>query len=91
MRRANYAIVGELRDLRGDPFVPDALVIRDIGPWETFQSVTNAAEEVVEELVKAGKLPNGRRLLYYDSDNQLDEIVMENGQFKGFAFPKDIS
>jgi hypothetical protein len=83
--------MGLLSEVRDDPFVPDALIIVDLGPWDQFVSVTNAAEEVVEELVKAGKLPHGRRLLYYDSDSQLDEIVMEGGKFKGFAFPKDIS
>ena len=58
-RRANYSIE---RNVTGEP-----LVIRDIGPWETYLSVTNAAEQVTEELFKYGELPNGRRLFYYDT------------------------
>lgn len=62
-----------------------ALVIRDVGPWDKFMSVTNGAEEVVEELYASGHLYDGRRLLYYDSENQLDEIRHKNGKFTGFA------
>lgn len=59
------------------------LVIRDIGLAGDV-SVTNDAERVVEELVRAGRLPPGRKLLYYDSDGQLDEIVVKDGRFAGF-------
>lgn len=58
------------------------LVIRDDnGP----RSITNDAEHVVEQLVKDGKLPAKRRLFYYDSTGQLDEIRVEDGKFVGFA------
>jgi hypothetical protein len=77
MRKANYIIV------RRDK---DRLIIRDVGPWETFLSVTNAAEEVVEELVKSGQLSEGFRLFYYDSEGILDEILVKDGKFAGFAF-----
>lgn len=51
------------------------LVIRDVGPWDAFPTVTNAAEAVVVELRRRGMLPTGRRLFYYDSEGVLDEIV----------------
>ena len=60
---------------------PDRLVIRDIG-HETHRSVTNDAENVVATL--AGKLGN-RRLFYYDSMGEMDELLVKNGQFAGFA------
>jgi len=59
------------------------LVIRDIG-YDKAMTVTNGAEGVVEELVEQGLLPEGRRLFYYDSENTLDEILVENGRFAGF-------
>lgn len=76
-REARYAIVIDSS--------PNPLVIRDVGPWDTHLSVTNDVERVVEELHAAGKLPAGRRLLYYDSMGELDEIVVEDGQFIRFA------
>jgi hypothetical protein len=47
------------------------LVIRDIGPWDSHPTVTNAAEEVVADLAKR---LGGRRLFYYDSEGQWKEV-----------------
>lgn len=77
MRTSNYAILNES--------TRDILVIRDMGPWSVFKSVTNDAENVVETLFEEGYLDNSRRLWYYDSDGNLDELVHEDGKFKGFA------
>lgn len=77
MNRARYEIV---EDLLGEP-----LVIRDLGPWDRYVSVTNDAEAVVAELTTAGKLPTGRRLFYYDSDGIKDEIIHQGGIFLAFA------
>ncbi len=57
-----------------------SLVIRDLD--RGGMSVTNDAENVVECL--AGEL-RGRRLFYYDSNGQLDELVVADGKFVGFA------
>lgn len=61
------------------------LVIRDLGPWDRYMTVTNAAETVVSELVDRGALPPGRRLFYYDSEGHLDELLVRNGCFAGYA------
>jgi len=75
MQSVSFRIVN---DIAGEP-----LVISDTGgPTDT--SVTNAAEMVVATLVKEGKLPPGRRLLYYDSLGTLDELVVKDGRFAGF-------
>lgn len=58
------------------------LYIRD---EDVGMSVTNDAENVVAELFENGLLNNGKRLFYYDSENQLDEILHEEGKFTGFA------
>lgn len=60
---------------------PDLLVIRDVGPWDKHPTVTNAVEIVVQQL--ADRL-NGRRLQYYDSEDERDEIIVEHGRFAGF-------
>ncbi len=75
-RSANYVIVVK---------ASDQITIRDMGPWDKYLTVTNDAENVVRELAAEGHLPNGRRLFYYDSDGELDEIPVKDGVFVGFA------
>lgn len=78
------------RIMRDDGTFKTPLVIADVGPWDQFLSVTNDAENVVRELVASGRLPEGRRLLYYDSAGYLDEILIKNGELDGFMFiPKE--
>ena len=79
MRHARYVI------LEDDFLQEEPLVIRDVGPWDQHPSVTNDAEAVVEDLVRSGRLPEGRRLFYYDSEGQRDEIKIKDGRFAGFA------
>lgn len=80
MRRANYSVVLDPAARRS--VEADALVIRDCGPWDKFFTVTNAVEEVVEQLRFAGLLRPGRRLFCYDSSGDLDEIVLTaDGRF----------
>lgn len=74
--RANYQVV------RTDP---RQIIIKDLGPWDLVPTITNDVEAVVEELAARGLLPPGRRLLYYDSEGQLDELLVKDGVFVGFA------
>ena len=60
------------------------LVIRDVGPWGRHFTVTNDVENVVKRLAKEGHLPPARRLFYYDSEGQFDEILVLGGEFVGF-------
>ncbi len=60
----------------------DRILIRDLGPWDKYPSVTNDAEAVVEEL--AGQL-RGRRLEYIDSEGRCDQLLVRHGKFAGFA------
>jgi hypothetical protein len=59
------------------------VVIRDIGPWDQFMTVTNGAESVVAEL--APMLGN-RRLFNINSENGVDELKYEGDVFRGFKF-----
>ena len=60
----------------------DYLYIIDTGVEE--RSVTHDAAAVLEFLTENYGLGN-RRLIYRDSTGQNDEILHENGRFKGFA------
>lgn len=71
-REANYDVV-EQNDQR--------IVLRDIGPWDQYMTITNAAESVVAGLGDIGS----RRVFYYDSDGELTELVVNDGQFERFA------
>jgi len=62
----------------------ECLVIRDTNQPQN-KSVTNDAEFVVETLVRQGLLPQGRRLEYYYSQLNLDQIIVKDGEFAGFA------
>jgi len=61
---------------------PRALVIRDLGPWNRHKTITNDAEWVVETLEP---IREGRRLIYVDSEGQIDELVVKDGKFAGFS------
>jgi len=76
MKHAKYDI---------ESVTPDAVRIRDLGPWDKHQTITNDAEWVVEQLVKAGYLKGAQKLLYWDSQGDMDEIKVKDGQFAGFA------
>ena len=73
MKTPNYRIVEQT-----DEYV----LIRDIGPWDTFPTVTNGAEQVVAELAQMLK---GRRLEYYDSEGERDQLLVKDGKFAGFG------
>jgi len=80
-RSATYEIVDANERL-------NFLVIRDVGFWDRQLTVTNDAERVVEALDAACRLPIDRRLFYYDSEGELDEILLtyEPVQGKGGTY-----
>jgi len=64
---------------------PDAVRIRDVGNHDKHLTVTNDAEWVVEQLVKAGYLEGRQRLLYWDSEGDMSELLVKGGKFAGYA------
>lgn len=74
---------------QGDASQP--LVIKDLGPWHKYRTVTNDAEGVVSHLIEQRLLEPGQPLYYYDSDGELGELLVEGGKFVGFRelFVKD--
>lgn len=77
MRHANFRVAV-------DTF--DRIVLEDLGPWSEHPSITNDAEWVVEQVAPA---LNGRSLRYIDSMGRVDELVVRNGKFAGFAPVRD--
>ena len=72
MKRANYEIIQE---------TPHMVVLRDIGPWDQYLTITNAAEQVCDLLAPMLK---GRKLFYYDSEDEFCELMVADGKFAGF-------
>ncbi len=62
-----------------------ALIISDMSDTSGGPTITNSAEKIVKELFERGWLEEGRRLFYFDTDNDLDEIIIKDGAFRGFA------
>lgn len=72
MRRANYVVEEN----------SDRVVLRDVGPWDQFPTITNVAEQVISEL---GELIYNKRVFYYDSEGDFDELVHDScGNFVRF-------
>lgn len=82
--RANYEIVPKSETPSSLLAMGLTLVIRDLGPWDRYPTVTNDVEKVVRELVDFGYLEPTARLFYWDSDGRLDQILVVGGQFYGF-------
>jgi hypothetical protein len=79
--KANYDIIS---DRSNGP-----LIIKDIGPWDKYMTVTNAAEFVVLELKE--RLPAGRQLFYWDSEGVLNELLIKDGKFAGFKYAGQVA
>ena len=58
------------------------IYIVDVGAG--YWSVTNNAEKVLRYLIEHHQL-GSRRLIYRDSEGQIDEILHDNGRFLDFA------
>jgi hypothetical protein len=70
---ANFHIIGNN---------PDQLIISDVGPWDRHLTITNDAEYVVEQVAH---LLHGRSLFYIDSEGTMDQLLVKDGKFAGFA------
>jgi hypothetical protein len=70
----------------------NAVIIKDLGPWDQVLTITNDPAWVVEDLQHrylAPVLTPGKRLFYLDSDRRMDELLLtwegHLARFKGFA------
>ena len=74
-RKANYLI---------EVLTAERIVLRDVGPWDKYMTITNAADTVIEEVEQQIGIGN-RRVFYTDSEGEWTELLVEGGRFAGFA------
>lgn len=65
----------------------EKLVLHDVGPWDEYRTITNDIVAVVAHLAPELR---GRRLLYFDSDNELTLVLVKDGKFDGLRNPRSI-
>ena len=93
MKHANFVV----REVHAD-----RVIIQDVGPWHEHPTITTDAEDVVRRMVRGvedRQLPGdpifqlgNRRLFYYDSEGNLDELVVADSRFVRFApGPRDLT
>lgn len=70
--------------LRDDYLGGGPLVIRDVGPWDEHPTVTNDADAIVVNMLEEGELAPEQRLLYFDSEGELAELLHDGQRFVGF-------
>ncbi len=74
-RRTNYTIAENSSE---------RIILRDVGPWHRFMTITNAADSVIAELDREHGIGT-RKVFYYDSEGELTELLVKDGRFAGFA------
>ena len=72
MKRSNVIIKSETED---------EILLIDCGPWDTYLTITNDAENVINDLTNEQK---NKRIYYIDSDNTISQLLVTNGEFVGF-------
>jgi len=73
MRKVNFEVIQQNDEM---------VLLKDLGPWDKYLSITNGAEQVVASVAP---WLNGRRLEYIDSTGNRDQILVKDGKFSGFA------
>lgn len=64
------------------------IVLKDLGPWDHFSTITNDAEAVVKYLFKTGQATGTKQIIYYDSEGEATQLVHDGkGNFVDFATP----
>lgn len=62
----------------------EVIAVVDTGSKRAAKSVTNDAENVIDELARVYTL-QGRRVIYMDSEGVFDELRHDGAHFVGFA------
>ena len=65
-----------------------SVVLRDLGPWDIFPTITNDAPNVVR---RVRHVLRGRRLFYWDSMGELTELCLtDNCKFREFRHAEQV-
>jgi len=62
-----------------------AIVLRDLGPWDVYPTISNAAEAVVDQLWSKLHIAD-MRLFYFDSEGDLGELLHDGARFTDFGY-----
>jgi len=63
----------------------NAIWIEDLSPAIGGMSITNAAEEVIQDLLKKNLISHGVRVYYTDTMGSIDELCHDGRAFIGFG------
>ena len=65
------------------------IVLKDLGPWDHFKTITNDAENVIKYLHQSGRLlPLTKQVVYHDSEGEPTRLLHDGaGNFTGFGIP----
>jgi hypothetical protein len=64
----------------------EVIVLKDLGPWTRYQTITNDADAVVEHLHKSKYICETTQIVYQDSEGEWCELCHDGlGNFTGFA------
>lgn len=82
MKTANFSIVS-----RTDHYVR----LQDLGPWDEYLTITNAAEWVIDQLHHYHDIKD-KQVFYMDSDNKTSTLLHDNeGNFIGHSPRTDLA
>lgn len=86
MLRARFDVLVNIPTASDGP-----LYLRDLSASRGSMTITNDAEAVVKHCAASGMLGRAkdRRILYYDSEGDLDELVHDRGVFLGFKSARE--
>ena len=60
------------------------VVLKDLGPWDEYPTITNSAENVVAKMYEDGI--KDQRIIYFDSEDDLTELKHDGkGHFRAFG------
>lgn len=67
----------------------ELIVLYDLGPWDSFKTITNDAENVIKYLHESGGLvPLTKQVVYTDSEGEPTRLLHDGaGNFTGFGIP----
>jgi hypothetical protein len=77
MKRSNYIIQHE---------DDNTILLHDIGPWDIYLTITNDAENVVNDLTQEQRR---KKVAYIDSDGLLTRLLIKDGKFEAFGLGND--
>jgi len=70
-----------------EKITPEVVLLRDLGPWDKYRTITNDADNVVNFLHRKQMLSTSdTQIIYIDSGGEYNELYHDGiGNFEGFG------